>query len=134
MHEIEEIRHPQLRQFQADQFQESRIRVENAAKSFSGRVVVDVEELVLGDQAIEGLIGPNGAGKTTLVESMLFEGGVIDRRGDVDLKNTVSDFHQIEQENQTSMYSSVIYTEYKDKKIKILQQIARKVGAVFLAQ
>jgi ABC-type branched-subunit amino acid transport system ATPase component len=48
-----------------------RIRVENAAKSFSGRVVVDVEELVLGDQAIEGLIGPNGAGKTTLMRMIM---------------------------------------------------------------
>ncbi len=66
------------------------------------------------------LLGNSGAGKTTLVESMLFEGGVIPRRGDVDSKNTVSDFHQIEQENQTTMYSSVMYTEYNGKKINIL--------------
>ncbi|MDF1575623.1 MAG: elongation factor G [Bacteroidales bacterium] len=66
------------------------------------------------------LLGNAGAGKTTLVEAMLFEGGVIDRRGDVDHKNTVSDFHQIEQDNQTSMYSSVMYTEYNGKKINIL--------------
>jgi len=66
------------------------------------------------------LLGNSGAGKTTLVEAMLFEGGVIPRRGDVDSKNTVSDFHQIEQENQTTMYSSVMYTEYNGKKINIL--------------
>ncbi len=66
------------------------------------------------------LFGNAGSGKTTLVEAMLFEGGVIDRRGDVDHKNTVSDFHQIEQENETSMYSSVMYTEYNGKKINIL--------------
>ncbi len=66
------------------------------------------------------LLGNSGAGKTTLVEAMLFEGGVIDRRGDVDHKNTVSDFHQIEQENQTTMYSSVMFTEYNGKKINIL--------------
>ncbi|TFH28417.1 MAG: elongation factor G [Bacteroidia bacterium] len=66
------------------------------------------------------LLGNAGAGKTTLVEAMLFEGGVIDRRGGVEQKNTVSDFHQIEQENQTSMYSSVMYTEYNGKKINIL--------------
>jgi len=66
------------------------------------------------------LLGNSGAGKTTLVEAMLFEGGAIDRRGDVDHKNTVSDFHQIEQENQTTMYSSVMYTEYNDKKINML--------------
>ena len=66
------------------------------------------------------LLGNAGAGKTTLVEAMLFEGGVIDRKGDVDHKNTVSDFHQIEQENQTSMFSSVMYTEYNGKKINVL--------------
>jgi len=66
------------------------------------------------------LLGNSGAGKTTLVEAMLFEGGVIPRRGDVDHKNTVSDYHQIEQENQTTMYSSVMHTEYNGKKINIL--------------
>jgi len=48
-----------------------RIRVQNAVKSFSGRVVVDVDDLVLGDQPIEGLIGPNGAGKTTLMRMIM---------------------------------------------------------------
>jgi len=48
-----------------------RIRIEGAAKSFSGRVVVDVDELVLGDRPIEGLIGPNGAGKTTLMRMIM---------------------------------------------------------------
>jgi elongation factor G len=66
------------------------------------------------------LLGNAGSGKTTLAEAMLFEGGVIPRRGDVDHKNTVSDFHQIEQENQASMYSSIMYTEYNGKKINIL--------------
>ncbi len=47
------------------------IRVENAVKSFSGRVVVDIDELTLGDQPIEGLIGPNGAGKTTLMRMIM---------------------------------------------------------------
>jgi elongation factor G len=66
------------------------------------------------------LLGNSGSGKTTVAETMLFEGGVIDRRGDVDSKNTVSDYNPIEQENQTSMYSSVMYTEYNGKKINIL--------------
>jgi ABC-type branched-subunit amino acid transport system ATPase component len=47
------------------------IRVEGAVKSFSGRVVVDIGELVLGDHPIEGLIGPNGAGKTTLMRMIM---------------------------------------------------------------
>ena len=66
------------------------------------------------------LLGNSGSGKTTLAEAMLFEGGTIDRRGEVDHKNTVSDYHQIEQENQTSMFSSVMYTEYMNSKINIL--------------
>jgi ABC-type branched-subunit amino acid transport system ATPase component len=48
-----------------------RIHVERAVKSFSGRVVVDVDDMVLGDQPIEGLIGPNGAGKTTLMRMIM---------------------------------------------------------------
>jgi len=48
-----------------------RIRVQGAVKSFSGRVVVEVDDLVLGDRPIEGLIGPNGAGKTTLMRMIM---------------------------------------------------------------
>ncbi len=66
------------------------------------------------------LLGNSGSGKTTLAEAMLFEGGVIDRRGDVVHKNTVSDFNLIEHENQTSMFSSIMYTEYNGKKINLL--------------
>lgn len=47
------------------------IRIQDAVKSFSGRVVVDVEDLTLGDHPIEGLIGPNGAGKTTLMRMIM---------------------------------------------------------------
>ena len=66
------------------------------------------------------LLGNSGSGKTTLAESMLFEGGVIERRGDIDSKNTVSDYNQIEHENECSIFSSVLYTEYADKKINFL--------------
>jgi ABC-type branched-subunit amino acid transport system ATPase component len=48
-----------------------RIRVQGAVKSFSGRVVVNVDDVVLGDRPIEGLIGPNGAGKTTLMRMIM---------------------------------------------------------------
>jgi ABC-type branched-subunit amino acid transport system ATPase component len=47
------------------------IRVQGVVKSFSGRVVVHVDDLVLGDRPIEGLIGPNGAGKTTLMRMIM---------------------------------------------------------------
>jgi len=47
------------------------IHVRGAKKSFSGRTVVDIDELILGDQPIEGLLGPNGAGKTTLMRMIM---------------------------------------------------------------
>lgn len=66
------------------------------------------------------LMGNAGSGKTTLAEAMLFEGGVINRRGDVGAKNTVSDYHLIEQEYGNSVMSSLLYTEVNGKKINIL--------------
>jgi len=66
------------------------------------------------------ITGNSGSGKTTLAETMLFEGGVIDRRGDVESKNTVSDFREIEQNNTCSIFSSLLYTVYDDYKINLL--------------
>ncbi len=66
------------------------------------------------------LLGNSGAGKTTLAEAILFEGNVISRKGDIDQKNTASDYREIEQENERSIYSSLLYTEYLDHKINIL--------------
>lgn len=48
-----------------------RIHVRGVRKAFAGRVVVDVEDLVLGEAPVEGLLGPNGAGKTTLIRLVL---------------------------------------------------------------
>ncbi|MFH1296917.1 MAG: elongation factor G [Bacteroidota bacterium] len=66
------------------------------------------------------LIGGAKSGKTTLAEAMLFEGGVINRRGSVDDKNTVSDYRPIELERQNSVTASVLYTLYDNKKINII--------------
>jgi len=66
------------------------------------------------------LIGNAGSGKTTLAESMLFEGGVIKRRGDITGKNTVSDFNEIEHEFGNSVFSSLLFTEHNGRKINIL--------------
>ncbi|MCX6301328.1 MAG: elongation factor G [Bacteroidia bacterium] len=66
------------------------------------------------------ILGNSGSGKTTLGEAMLFNGGVIERRGTIDGKNTVSDYHPIEHENGNSLYSTVLYTEFLNKKINIL--------------
>ena len=57
------------------------------------------------------LIGNAGSGKTTLAEAMLFEGGVINRRGEVTAKNTVSDSTPIEQDYGNSVYPTLLYTE-----------------------
>jgi elongation factor G len=66
------------------------------------------------------IVGNSGSGKTTLAEAMLFEGGVIERRGDVESKNTVSDFKEIEQNNTSSVFSSLLYTYYNDHKINLI--------------
>ena len=66
------------------------------------------------------LLGNSGSGKTTLAEAMLFNGGVIERRGTIEGKNTVSDYRPIEHENGNSIFSTVLYTEFQNKKINIL--------------
>jgi len=66
------------------------------------------------------LVGGAKSGKTTLAEDMLFEGGVINRRGSVDDKNSVSDYRPIELERQNSVFSTILYTEFNGKKINII--------------
>ncbi len=66
------------------------------------------------------LLGSSKSGKTTLSEAMMFEGKVIDRRGTVEAKNTISDHTEIEQINQRSIYSTPLYTEFMDNKLNII--------------
>ena len=66
------------------------------------------------------LIGGAGSGKTTLAESMLFEAGVIKRRGTVEQKNTVSDYFPVEQEYGYSVFPTVFHTEWNGKKLNII--------------
>ena len=66
------------------------------------------------------LIGSTKSGKTTLAEAMLFEGKVIDRRGTVEDKNTVSDYEEIEKINQRSVYATPMYAEYNGSKINFI--------------
>ena len=66
------------------------------------------------------LIGSAGSGKTTLAEAMLFVGGVVSRRGDIESKNTCSDYRQIEHEQERSVYSTVLHTEFQNKKLNII--------------
>ncbi|MEA3317382.1 MAG: elongation factor G [Bacteroidota bacterium] len=66
------------------------------------------------------LIGNSGSGKTTIAESMLFESGSIERKGNIKGKNTLSDYNEIERENQSSVFSTVLHTEFNNKKINII--------------
>ena len=66
------------------------------------------------------LLGSTKSGKTTLAETMLFEAGLINRRGTVESKNTVSDYHEIEQERQSSVFATPLHTEWRNYKINII--------------
>lgn len=66
------------------------------------------------------LLGNAGCGKTTLAEAMLYEGGVINRRGEINTHNTVSDYHPIEHEFENSVHPTLLYTEFLGKKINFI--------------
>ena len=66
------------------------------------------------------LLGSAGSGKTTLAESMLFEAGVIKRRGTVEAKNTVSDYFPVEQEYGYSVFPTVFHVEWNNKKLNVI--------------
>ena len=66
------------------------------------------------------LVGAHNSGKTTLAETMLFEAGLINRRGSVEAKNTVSDFHEVEHEKGNSVFATPLHTEWRNYKINII--------------
>ncbi len=66
------------------------------------------------------LAGHAGSGKTTLAENMAFEGKKIQRRGSIDAKTTLSDYKPVEHEQEGSVYSAVMHTEWENTKINIL--------------
>ncbi len=66
------------------------------------------------------LLGNDGSGKTTLTEALLFESGQIKRRGRITAKNTVSDYFPVEQDYGYSVFSTVFHTEWKGKKLNII--------------
>jgi elongation factor G len=65
-------------------------------------------------------VGAHNSGKTTLSETMLFEAGLINRRGTVETQNTVSDYHEIEHERGTSVFATPLHTEWRNYKINII--------------
>ncbi len=66
------------------------------------------------------LLGNDGAGKTTLTEALLYEAGIISRRGRITAKNTVSDYFPVEQEYGYSVFSTVFHVEWNGKKLNII--------------
>ena len=66
------------------------------------------------------LLGSKGSGKTTLAEAMLYECGVIKRRGTVEAGNTVSDSFPVEKEYGYSVFSTVFYAEFLGKKLNVI--------------
>ena len=66
------------------------------------------------------LLGSKGSGKTTLAEAMLYECGVIKRRGTVEAKTTVSDYFPVEKEYGYSVFSTVFYAEFNNKKLNVI--------------
>lgn len=66
------------------------------------------------------LLGSKGSGKTTLAESMLYECGVIKRRGTIDAGNTVCDYFPVEKEYGYSVFSTLCYAEFNGKKINVI--------------
>lgn len=66
------------------------------------------------------LLGAPGSGKTILAEAMAFEGKVIDRRGSIEANSTLSDNTYIEHEYKRSIYSTILFTEFMDRKLNII--------------
>jgi elongation factor G len=66
------------------------------------------------------LLGAPKAGKTLLAEDMIFEAGVVHRRGTIEGMNTISDYHEIEHERGNSVFATALHTEWRDYKINII--------------
>lgn len=66
------------------------------------------------------ILGSSGSGKTTLTEAILYEAGVIKRRGSVEAKNTVSDYFPVEKEYGYSVFSTVFSVNWQDRKLNFI--------------
>ncbi|HET9431407.1 MAG TPA: elongation factor G [Chitinophagaceae bacterium] len=66
------------------------------------------------------LLGHAGSGKTTLAECMLYEAGIITRRGSIAERNTTGDYHELEQERGNSIFSKLLHTKWRGYKINVI--------------
>jgi elongation factor G len=66
------------------------------------------------------ILGSSGSGKTTLAEAMLYEGGVIKRRGSVKAGSSVCDYFPVEKEYGYSVFSTVFSVEWNGLKLNFI--------------
>ncbi|MDH6142693.1 MULTISPECIES: elongation factor G-like protein EF-G2 [Kitasatospora] len=66
------------------------------------------------------LVGVSGSGKTTLTESLALAAGALTRAGKVSEGSTVSDFEEIEHQQQRSVRLSLVPIEWRGVKINLL--------------
>ena len=66
------------------------------------------------------ILGHQSSGKTTLVESMALVTGLISQKGEVERKNTLSDYTPDEQKRGASIQTAVIPMFFKEHKINVI--------------
>lgn len=66
------------------------------------------------------ILGHSGSGKTTLIETMLYEGGAIKRRGSIESHNTISDDTDLEHERESTLYMHQMFVPWHNNKINII--------------
>lgn len=67
-----------------------------------------------------GVISHSGAGKTSLVEAILYNGGAVERMGQVDDGNTVADYAPDEIARKTTINCSVCIAEWRGHKLNLI--------------
>lgn len=66
------------------------------------------------------ILGHQGSGKTTLVEALCFASGGIEKKGEIEKKNTISDYLADEQRKMSSISTSLIPIYHNDYKINLI--------------
>ena len=66
------------------------------------------------------LLGHQSSGKTTLVESLAYSTGLISAKGEVEKKNTLSDYTPDEQKRGASIQTAIIPVEYNGYKLNLI--------------
>lgn len=67
-----------------------------------------------------GIIGHSGSGKTSLVEAILYSTNTVDRLGNIEEGNTVSDYDTEEKKRKISISTTIQPCKWKDTKINLI--------------